>query len=113
MGEFLNANKKHAIVRLQQMFQQTVTSGTDPILELVGYLLEDGAGGVMPPMELRLTTEDWHTWNQFALSIPKALSETVGEVLERERLEIPRETESLQNWAACLVLCTLEYMSMR
>jgi hypothetical protein len=94
------------------MFHQEVTSGMDPILELIGNLLEDGAGGVTSPTEMRVTTEQWHTWNQMVLSVPKAMAETAGEVLEREQLEIPTAKESLHNWAACLVLCTLEYMSM-
>lgn len=113
MGEFLNMNRTRATECLQQMFQQKVTSRMDPILELVGFLLEDGAGGLTSPIQLQLTTEDWRTWNQMALSIPKALTETVEEVLEREQLVVPTAKESLQNWAACLVLCTLEYMSMR
>jgi hypothetical protein len=106
-------NRKLAAAWLRQMFQQEVSSGMDPILELVGCLLEDGAGGVASPMELQVTTEDWLTWNKLALSIPKALTETAAEVLERERLEVPTVKESLQNWAACLVLCTLEHLGMR
>jgi len=90
-----------------------VTSGMDPILELIGCLLDDGAGGVTSPMEYPVTTEEWHAWNQLALSIPKALAETAAEVLAREWLEVPTEKESLQNWAACLILCTLEYMNMK
>jgi len=113
MGEFLDMNKKAAAEWLRQMFQQQVTSAMDPILELVGCLLEDGAGGVASPMELQVTTEDWLTWNKLALSIPKALTESAEEVLENERLEVPTVKESLHNWAACLVLCTLEYMGMR
>ena len=112
MGEFLEMNKKRATEHLWQMFQQNVTSGMDPILELIGCLLEDGAGGLTSPIQLQLTTEDWRTWNQMALSIPKALAETIEEVLEREQLEVPTAKEALQNWSACLVLCTLEYMSM-
>jgi hypothetical protein len=112
MGTFVDTNRKRAAELLRQMSQQELTSGIDPILELVGCLLEDGAGGASP-MEFQVTTEDWHTWNQLALSIPNALAETVEEVLERERLEIPAEKESLWNWAACLILCTLEYTGMR
>ena len=113
MSEFLDMNKKLAAEWLRQMFQQQVSSGMDPILELVGCLLDDGAGGLTSPMDFRVTTEQWHAWNQLALSIPKALAETAAEVLEREWLEVPTGTESLQNWAACLVLCTLDYMSMK
>src|SRR3972149_9696001 len=112
MDEFAEVNRKRAVDWPLQMFRQQMTSGTDPILELVGCLLEDGAGGVISPIELRVTTDNWHTWNQLALSIPKTMSETAEEVLERERLEVPTERESLQAWAATLVLCTLEYMSM-
>ena len=112
MDELSNMNKKRAAEWLRQMFQQDVTRGMDPILELVGCLLEDGAGGVASPVELQVTTEDWLTWNKLALSIPKALAETVEEVLEKEWLEVPTVKESLLNWAACLILCTLEHMSM-
>jgi hypothetical protein len=113
MAEFLDMNRKRAAELLKEVFQQDTTSGMDPILELVGCLLEDGAGGVTSPMELQVTTENWLTWNKLALSIPKALTETAAEVLEREQLEVPTAKESLQNWAACLVLCTLEHMGMR
>jgi hypothetical protein len=113
MGEFLDMNKKAAAEWLRQMFQQEVTRGMDPILELIGCLLEDGAGGVTLPLELQVTSEDWLTWNKLALSIPKALAETAEDVLEKEQLEVPTVKESLQNWAACLVLCTLEHMGMR
>ena len=113
MDEFADLNRKLAAEWLRQMFQQEVTPGMDPILELIGCLLEDGAGGVTSPVELQVTTDDWLTWNQFVLSIPRALIETVAEVLEREGLEVPTEKESLQNWAACLVLCTLEHTDMR
>ena len=113
MDEFLDMNRKLAADWLRQMFQRQVSSGMDPILELVGCLLEDGAGGVASPMELQVTTEDWLTWNQLALTIPKALTETAAEVLEKERLEVPTVKASLQIWAACLILCTLEHMGMR
>jgi hypothetical protein len=113
MYEFLDTNKKRATECLRQMFQQHVTSGMDPILELVGCLLEDGAGGVTSPIQLQVSPDDWNSWNQMALSIPKALAETVAEVLAREQLEIPTAKESLHNWAACLVLCTLEHMGMK
>jgi hypothetical protein len=113
MDEFADLNRKRAAEWLRPMFQQEVTPGMDPILELIGCLLEDGAGGVTSPVGLQVTTDEWLTWNQFVLSIPKGLSETVAEVLEKEWLGVPIEKELLPNWAACLVLCTLEHMGMR
>ena len=75
MGEFVD-NEQTASSRAccGRCFNRRSTSGMDPILELIGCLLEDGAGGVTSPMELQVTTEQWLTWNQMALSIPKALS---------------------------------------
>ena len=110
MGEFAGMNRRRAAHLLREMFQQEVTPETDPILELIGRLLEDGSGGVNSPRYLPVTTEEWLTWNRLALERPTELAKTVGEVLEAEFLEIPTNREALPAWAAHLLACTLERM---
>jgi hypothetical protein len=108
MEECQDMNKKLAAETLRQLFQQAVTPGMDPIVELVGYLLEDGAGGVAAPKEFPITTEQWLTWNRLVLEQPEKLTQVVAEVIKREWLDLPKDQTSLRPWAACLLLCTLE-----
>jgi hypothetical protein len=112
MAEYSDKNRKRAADTIRQMYQQPVTPGTDPIVELVGYLLEDGAGGVTAPPDYPITTEQWLTWNRLVLEQPKKLSQVVAEVLEREWLDVPTDQTTLRPWAACLLLCTLEQFEM-
>jgi len=56
MGEFAKALRRQAAQVLRTMFQHDPGRGADPMLELIGFLLEDGAGGVMSPADTPVTT---------------------------------------------------------
>jgi hypothetical protein len=112
MGAYVALNRQRAAKALQQQFHQTAALETDPIVELIGCLLEDGAGGVLPPEQMPITTDEWLIWNQLALQQPNELVQTLTEVLETERSEIPVEPKALRSWAAALLLSTLDRMQM-
>ena len=108
MGEFADMNKKVAAETLRQLFQQEVAAEMDPIIELVGYLLEDGTGGITAPSDYPITTEQWLTWNRLVLQLPQRLSQVAALVIEQEWLAMPTEQTMLRPWAACILLCTLD-----
>jgi hypothetical protein len=110
MAEFADRNRKEALEVLQLIFLQDVMPGKDPLPHLIACLLEDGAGGLSPPPEVPLTTEDWLSWNQLAMEQPRELTWTLTDILEEERLKVPRNVPALVIWAATLVQLTLDRM---
>ena len=108
MGEFADKNKKVAAETLRQLFQQEVAPEMDPVVELVGYLLEDGTGGVTALPGCPITTEQWLAWNRLALQLPQRLSQVVALVIKQECLAVPTEQTMLRPWAASILLCTLD-----
>ncbi len=112
MSEFVRRIRKHAALTLLRMFQQNTTADADPILELIGFLLEDGLGSVRTPLNALITAEQWQTWNQLALECQDELSRAVTRLLEREQLELPTETTALGQWAVSLVLSALDHLRM-
>lgn len=112
MREFANKVREQAADAIRPLYHQEANSGTDPIVELIGFLLEDGAGGVLSLANAPVTTDQWLTWNQEALERQEELIQTMTEVLEEEKMELPSELEAMRNWAACLLLSTLDRMEM-
>lgn len=112
MSEFANMITQRAADLLRRTFQQETPREANPLLELIGVLLEDGAGGVMPSLVTTVTTEQWQRWNQLALERPQELILTMTEVLEQERTQLPAELGAMQNWAACLLLSTIDQMEI-
>ena len=108
MDEFADMNKSAASETLGRLFQQATTPGMDPVIELVGCLLEDGAGGITAPPDYPITTEQWLTWNRLMLHQLQQLSQVVSEVIERECLDLPTDQTVLRPWAACILLCTVD-----
>ena len=89
MEEFANTIREQAAAALRMMDQQEAPRGTDPVLELMGFLLDDGAGGILSPPAAPVTTEQWLTWNRLALESERELTRTMMEVLARERTALP------------------------
>ena len=112
MGEFANRIGERAAEAVRRMYQQEVAVGMDPIVELIGFLLEDGAGGVLPPADAPITTPQWLTWNQLVMERQEELVQTMTSVLEEEQAELPSEVAAMRSWAACLLLSTLDRMGM-
>ena len=112
MGEFANKTRARAADALRRIYQQEATPGMDPVLELIGFLLEDGAGGVLPLSEVPVTTEQWLAWSQLTMERQQELVSTTTRVLEGEGMELPSEVDAMRNWAACLLLSTLDQMGM-
>jgi len=113
MGEFANKVKERAAEVLRSRCWPEPTPEMGPILELIGSLLEDGAGGVLSPTEVPVTTDQWLTWNQLMMDNEEELLSTMTSILEWERTELPREAEAMRNWAAWLLLATLDRMGMQ
>ena len=112
MGEFANTIREQAAEAVRQIYQQEVPSGTDPLLELMGALLDDGAGGIQSPSDVTVTTEQWLTWNRLALEHRPGLVRMMTRDLEMERTELPTETGAMRTWAAQLLLRTLDRLGM-
>lgn len=112
MNEFAERIRQEAAHALQPLFQQQPSTETDPIVELIGFLLEDGAGGVMSPAEVPVTTDQWLTWHQLAMEREEELTEAMASVLEEERMELPTEVEAMRQWAAWLLVITLDRIEL-
>lgn len=112
MGEFANKMKERASTVLREAFQQDPPAGMDSILELIGCLLEDGAGGVRSPMEVPVTIDEWLTWNELVIERKAELVRTITMILESEKTDIPLAADSMRTWAASLLLATLDQMEM-
>ena len=112
MGEFVDTMKQQAVEVLRRTYRPEPSAGTDPIVELMGFLLEDGAGGVRPLSQTPLTTEQWIIWHRLVMERPEELVRILTQVLEREQMELPPETGPMREWAAHLLLSTLDEMGM-
>ncbi len=112
MGEFADTTKQRAVEVLRRTYRQEPSAGTDPIVELMGLLLEDGAGGVRALSQTPLTTEQWITWHRVLMERPEELVRVLTQVLEREQMELPPEAGAMRTWAAHLLLSTLDQMGM-
>lgn len=112
MSEFANLISQRARDALRRVYGQEATPGMNPLLELIVALLEDGAGGVSASAEIRVTTEQWLDWNQLALERHEELVQAMEEALEKEEMELPAERDAMRNWAANLLLSTLDRMGM-
>ena len=112
MEEFAKEIGQEAAAVMRKMYQQEVPTGTNPVLELMGCLLDDGGGGVLLPPDVPVTTEQWLTWNRLALDRPEKLVRTLIEVLAREQTVLPMEEEAMRTWAAQLLLSTLDQLGM-
>ena len=112
MGEFENTLRRQAAQAMRMMFQHDPGHGTDPVLELIGSLLEDEAGGVLPPPDTPVATEQWLTWNRLVAEHPRALARTVMRELQRERRSLPPDKEAMRSWAAQVLLSILDRLGM-
>jgi hypothetical protein len=112
MGGFADALRQQAAQALRTMFQHDPDRRADPVLELIGFLLEDGAGGVLPLPDTPVTTEQWLTWNRLWAEHPRALARAVTQELERERLGLPQGREAMRTWAAQVLLSTLDRLEV-
>ena len=112
MGEFADTTKRRAVEVLRRTYRQGPSAGTDPVVELMGLLLEDGAGGVLPLSQTPLTTEQWILWHRLVMERSEELVRALTQVLEREEMELPPEAGAMRAWAAQLLLSTLDEMGM-
>ncbi len=112
MGEFANAQRRQAVQALLTMFRHDPDRGADPVIELIGCLLEDGAGGVRPPTDTPVATEQWLTWNRLAAEHPRVLARAVVRELKRERRSLPQDKQAMRSWAAQALLSTLDRLGM-
>ena len=112
MDEFVTKARKRANELMCEMFQQEANPDGDPVVELMTAILEDGNGGIAPPSNMPVTLDQWHTWNLLVLNQPQAVSRTVAKEMRDERLTIPADREAIRNWAANLLLSTLDRLGM-
>ncbi len=112
MGEFADTTKQQALEVLRRTYRQEPSAGTDPVVELIGFLLEDEAGGVLPLSQTPLTTEQWMIWHRLVMERPEELVRMLTQVLEREQMELPPVAGAMRAWAAQLLLSTLDEMGM-
>ncbi|MEX2171083.1 MAG: hypothetical protein WD851_17320 [Pirellulales bacterium] len=98
MNEFAQKIREEAVQALQSQQQQKGNPDNDPIVELVAVLVEEGT----------VTTDQWLTWNQLAMDRPEELSQMITKVLEYEKVKLPQDQEALREWAASLLVNTLD-----
>lgn len=111
-GEFSRTTRLQARLAIRQLFQREPESESDPVVELIACLLEDGGGAVSTALNVLVTTDQWSTWNHLALHGPEALVLTITRELEREKPLLPSDPEAMRTWAARLLLATLDRLGM-
>ncbi len=79
-------------------------------MELLSFLLEEEAGGVVSTMPV--TMDQWLTWNELLMNREEELVQTIVDFLEEEGIDLPQETTAMREWAAHLLLSTLDQMGM-
>ena len=112
MDEFVSKIKEQAEEALLHIYGRKPLPNANPILEVIGCLLEDGAGGVRSPVDTPLTTEQWLLWNQLVMDQLEEVLESMTKALKDEMPVMPSDPERMRTWAACLLLLTLEKMDM-
>ncbi|TWT44452.1 hypothetical protein RAS1_08670 [Phycisphaerae bacterium RAS1] len=112
MGDFANTIRRQAAETMRNVLHREVSQRTDPLLELIAALLEDGAGGIHITPEAPVTTDQWLTWNRLVTERESLLVRSMTRVLERERLPLPMGTDAMRTWAARLLLITLDCLGL-
>ena len=115
MGEFINDQRKQAYLLLRQKFGVDEKRHQDPLHLLVTYSLKvDRKGDIslQPDLQGALTQRNWDVWNLAKDNFPKKFNQAVEKVLEWENLVVPSNPEELQEWAAFLVLETLDRLNL-
>jgi hypothetical protein len=112
MDEFVQLTQQRAMERLQEISGQRPTAEMNPILELVTFLLEDGAGEILAPPRVLINNDDWQHWNQLMLEQQAELVQAMNAVLARDQIHLPAEPEATRSWAATLLLSTLDQFEM-
>jgi len=112
MGEFAKQVSKQAAKILREIFGQEPLPDENPLLELMGLLLGDGFGEVQSPPTIPISSQQWLDWHHLALMNPQELIAAMNLVLESEQRELPRERETMQIWAASVLLNTLDQLQM-
>lgn len=111
MNEFAMRVRRQARDALRTDYRRTIPVGTDPVIELISFLLEDGAGGVCQPLDTPVTTEEWLAWHRLVMRDPTEVAEMVAAVLDWELMNLPRAPNAQRTWAAQLLLSTLDRMA--
>jgi hypothetical protein len=78
----------------------------------MGLLLGDGFGEVQSPPSIPITSQQWLDWHHLTLMKPEGLVAAMNLVLETEQRKLPRERETMQIWAASLMLSALDQLQM-
>jgi len=112
MGEFVQQVNIQAMEALREIFSYEPLPEQNPLLELMGLLLGDGLGEVQSPPTIPITSQQWLDWYYLSLMRPETLTTAMNRVLERERRKFPRDRETMQIWAASLLLNTLDRLEM-
>lgn len=111
MEEFANKVRRDAEEVLQKTFHHKTATGTDPIIELIAFLLNEEER-VTQSTGVMVTPEQWLTWNRLVSSHQEALARTMTREITREQITLPTEMAELRTWAAQLVLRTLDRLGM-
>lgn len=112
MDAFLNTARQQAMELLRRVFRQEIPRDTDPLLELLACLLDDGAGGIQSPPDATVSMEQWLTWNRLVSDHRQAVVRMMTRELRSERIAIPTEMDAMRTWAVRLLLGTLDRLGM-
>jgi hypothetical protein len=112
MGGFVRHVGRQAVEALRGLFGREPLPEENPLLELMGLLLGDGFGEILPPPAIPINSQQWLDWHHWVLTQPEQLVAVMNVVLESEQRSLPRDPEAMRLWAASLMLSTLDQLEM-
>jgi hypothetical protein len=115
VSEFINDQRKEAYRQLRLRFKIDAGKSEDPLHLLVAYSLRSDRNGdihLRPDLQGAPNQRNWDVWNRAKDLDPKQFNQVVEKVLEWENLIVPEDPENLQEWAAFLVLETLDRLNL-
>lgn len=112
MNVFEKSVRTQAETAIHQIWRESPIQGTDPILQLIGLALEDGAGGIESPPKVPVSSQEWLTWQGLLLQNQDKVLGSVNQLLQREQISIPSSREAIREWAAQIVLSVMDELEI-
>jgi hypothetical protein len=115
VADWLNDQRKKAYEVLLEQYHLDPGPAYNPLPILLSYALnEDQNGSINLPPELgdRPSQRDWEVWNQVLGQARVQVLEALSLVMEREDAAVPENPAELPEWAAYLVVETLDELDL-
>ncbi len=112
LAKYKREQRQRAFQALREQFNQ-VPGSQEPLPLLISAALKEWNGSIhLPPDLADPSALSWDRWTWALSQDSKKVNEALFQVQEREDAEVPEDPEELPEWAAYLVVETLDQLGL-